>query len=67
MPPHSQSNPTPSLRSALSGPQRPQQANSRVTACKTTHVCNDAQACGRVAKTAGMVNQRGDERGGEIH
>ena len=54
--PHTQSNPTPSPRSALSEPQRPQQANSHVTACKTTHVCNDAQACGRVAEIAGMVN-----------
>ena len=56
-----QSNPTPSLRSVFSGPQWPQQANSRVTTCQTAHVCSDAQACGRVAEIAGMVNQRGDK------
>ena len=65
--PHTQPNPKPSLSSALSEPWRPQQANSCITACKTTHVCSDAQAGGRVAEIAGMVNQRGDERGDEIH
>ena len=54
--PCKQSNPTPSLRSVFSGPQWPQQANSRVTGCTTIHVCSDAQACGRVAEIAGMVN-----------
>jgi len=47
--PHNPPNPTPS-RSRL------QQANSHVTACQTKHVCSDAQACGRVAEIAGMVN-----------
>jgi len=53
---YKQSNPTPSPRSALSKPQRPQQANSSVTTCQITHVCNDAQACGRVANIVCMVN-----------
>ena len=35
-PSHSQPNPTPSLRSALSEPEWPQQANSCITTCKTT-------------------------------
>ncbi|MDA9047330.1 hypothetical protein N9H68_05850, partial [Planktomarina temperata] len=45
-----------SLRSVLSGPEWPQQANSRVTACQSKHICSDAQACGRVAKVTGTVN-----------
>ena len=49
--------------SPKSEPWRPQQANSCVTACQTAHVYIDAQACGRVAESAGMVNQRGDKRG----
>jgi len=53
--PHSQPNPTPSLFSALSEPEWPQQANSHVTACRTAHVCIDAQAGGRVTKIAVMV------------
>ncbi|MDB9834007.1 hypothetical protein OAC59_09645, partial [Planktomarina temperata] len=53
---HIQANPTPSLRSALSEPERPQQANSCVTACQNKHVCIDAQACGRVAKMKYVVN-----------
>ena len=52
---YKQSNPTPSPRSALSKPQWPQQANSRVTTCKTAHVCNDAQACGRVAEIDSQI------------
>jgi len=31
-------------------------ANSCVTKRQIKHVCNDAQACGRVAEIAGMVN-----------
>jgi len=54
--PHTQSNPTPSPRSAFSGPEWPQQANSRITKRQIKHVCSDAQACGRVAEIAGMVN-----------
>ena len=54
--PHSQSDPTPSLRSALSEPDRPQNANSHVTACKTAHVCNDAQAGGRMVQMMCVVN-----------
>jgi len=34
---------------------------------QNTHVCSDAQVGRREAKIADMVNQRGDERGGEIH
>jgi len=56
---YNQPNPTPSLRSAFSENEWHQPANSRVTACKTTQVCSDAQAGGRVAEIAGMVNQRG--------
>ena len=52
---------------AASKPQWRQQANSHVTACQTKHVCSDAKAGGRVAKIAGMVNQRGDERGDYFH
>ena len=59
-PPHSQPNPTPSLRSAFSEQRPAQQANSCITKRQTKHVCIDAQACGRVAEIAGMVNQRGD-------
>jgi hypothetical protein len=33
-----------------------QPANSCVTACQSKHVCSDAQAGGRVAEIAGMVN-----------
>ena len=58
--PHSQSDPTPSLRSALSEPWPPQRANSCVTTCQNKHVCIHAQACGRVTQIAGTVNQRGD-------
>ena len=58
---YSQPNTTLNLYCALSEPQWPQQANSHVTACKTAHVCIDVQAYRRVAKTAGMVNQRGDK------
>jgi len=50
--PHTQPNPTPSLRSALSGPEWPQQANSCVSKRQIKHVCIDAQACGRVAELA---------------
>ena len=53
--------PRTSPRSTSIEAEPPQHANSHVTACKTTHVCNDAQACGRVAELAGMVNQRGDK------
>ena len=49
--------------SPKSEPWRPQQANSCVTACQTAHVCINAQACGRVAESAGMVNQRGTKGG----
>jgi len=63
LPFHVQLNPTPSLCSALSEQEWSQQANSCVTACQIKHVCSDAQACGRVAEIAGMVNQRGDKRG----
>ena len=54
-PPHSQPNPTPNLYCALSEPQRPQQANSHVTACKTAHVCIDAQAYRRVAEVDSQI------------
>jgi NAD(P)-dependent dehydrogenase (short-subunit alcohol dehydrogenase family) len=37
--PHSQPNPAPRLNSALTEPQPPQQASSRLTACQTKHVC----------------------------
>jgi hypothetical protein len=40
----------------LSEQEPAQQANSRVTACQTKHVCSDAQACGRVAQIAVIVN-----------
>jgi len=63
--PQSQLTSTTSTCGALSEPEWPQQANSHVSACKTTHACNDAQACGRVAEIAGMVNQRG-AKGGTI-
>jgi len=53
---YNQPNPTPSLFSALSDPEWPQQANSCITARQIKHVCSDAQACGRVAEIAGMVN-----------
>ena len=53
---YKQSNPTPSLHCAFSGPEWYQQANSRVTKRQTKHVCIDAQTCGRVANIAGMVN-----------
>ena len=55
MPPHSQSNPTPSLRSAFSGPEWRQQANCRLTACQTKHVCSDACAGGRVADVGSQI------------
>jgi len=54
--PESQLTPTPSTCGALSEPWWPRQANSCATACKTTHVCIDAQAYGRVAEIASMVN-----------
>ena len=54
--PHTQPNPTPSLRSALSGPEWPQQANSCVSKRQIKHVCIDAQACGHVANIVDMVN-----------
>ena len=53
---HGEPHPTPSLRSACSGAEWRQQANSCITACQIKHVCNDAQACGRVVEIAGMVN-----------
>ncbi len=65
--PHVQPNPRPSPCCAFSGPEWRQQANSRLTACQTKHVCSDAQACGRVVEIAGMVNQRGDKRGDYFH
>src|SRR6056300_812433 len=43
---HTQPNPTPSLFSALSEPEWPQQANSCVTACQSKHVCSDVRTCG---------------------
>ena len=43
---YNQSNPTPSLRSALGKPQWRQQASSHVTACQTKHVCSDVRTCG---------------------
>ena len=52
---HTQPNPTPSLCSALSEPEWPQQANSCVTACQSKHVCSDAQACGRVAEVDSQI------------
>jgi len=54
--PHSQPNPTPSPRSTLSEPQRPQQAHICITACQNKHVCSDAQACGRVVQMMCVVN-----------
>ena len=54
-PPHSQPNPTPSLRSALSGPEWPQQANSCVSKRQIKHVCIDAQACGHVAEVDSQI------------
>ena len=52
----SQPNPTPSLFSSKSGSDWPQQANSCVTICQTSHVCSDAQAYGRMAEIAIAVN-----------
>jgi hypothetical protein len=44
------------LRSAFSGPEWHQQANSRVTACQSKHVCSDAQAGGLLAEMKYVVN-----------
>lgn len=48
--PHTQPYLTPSVCSALSEPEWPQQANSCVTKRQNKHVCIDAQACERVAE-----------------
>ena len=53
--PHGRPNTTPNLYCALSEPQWPQQANSHVTACKTAHVCIDAQAYRRVAEVDSQI------------
>jgi hypothetical protein len=54
-PPHSQPNPTPSLRSAFSEQEPAQQANSCITKRQTKHVCINAQACGRVAEIDSQI------------
>ena len=52
---HSQPNLTTSSCSASIEQEPPQQANCCVTGCKTAHVCNDAQACGRVTKIDSLI------------